>query len=194
MSTRRFGVDADLIRHFRTTGDATTSVSATPAATEKSTSAATASSQNGDCDCRTCLTNVASVEVQEFRKANVIATVNVLDDLRSLWWRPFNVHGRMRRVNGPGPIYDCGCEDIPDGQLRLRWQPARRRGECGGDGYGMRIQTPQLRRRTTIRVPFQASSFQWHGGLQGIMEHFDCGCSPVRLSSKVATPVQRIYT
>ena len=28
--------------------------------------------------------------------------------------------------NGPGDIYECGCEDIPDWRLRLRRKPARR--------------------------------------------------------------------
>ena len=35
--------------------------------------------------------------------------------------------------NGPGDIYECGCEDIPDWRLRLRRKPARRPRECGGD-------------------------------------------------------------
>ena len=24
--------------------------------------------------------------------------------------------------NGPGDIYECGCSDIPEGDLRLRWK------------------------------------------------------------------------
>ena len=37
--------------------------------------------------------------------------------------------------NGPGPIYECGCTDIPEGDCDCDGNVLDACGDCGGDGY-----------------------------------------------------------
>ena len=85
-------------------------------------------------------TIVASVAVMAFLQEHVISDGNVVDEC--------GVCG------GPGAVYECGCEDIPEGECDCDGNVLNECGECVEEGRVEIVMAAPMRwRATTIWMP-----------------------------------------